>query len=55
MNIHIATISGADRELNFITDVSLFEEPESWRLIISDKIGYRQVNGPDSLEFVQEI
>ena len=35
--LDIATICSGDRELNSYTDVYIVREPESWRLVISDK------------------
>lgn len=43
---HIATVFSGDRELNSETDVSIVREPESWRLVISDRTVFNGISDP---------
>lgn len=51
MNIHIATIKDDNKEFYAVTDVSIFKEPEAWRLIISEKIEYLTSDDYDAPRF----
>ena len=41
---HIATVCSGDRELDGETNVYIVREPESWRLVISDRTAFRGRN-----------